>query len=141
MRIAEIKSRTESGGVTEAAVRSLLYVGMKRGGADERSLEALRRLRGNDESRLTLSQFKALVREQFFLLLLDEDAALEAIPKMLPVDRDERRKALAGISQVLSATGEVSGEAGERFRRVVRLFDAGEPDVVSTTRTNRAKAS
>ncbi len=99
MRIAEIKSRTESGGLKESAIRGLLYVGMKRGGADERSLEALRRLRGNDDSPLALSQFKALVREQFFLLLLDEEAAIQAIPKMLPASLDERRKALAGIGR------------------------------------------
>jgi pimeloyl-ACP methyl ester carboxylesterase len=137
MRIAEIKSRTESGGLKESAIRGLLYVGMKRGGADERSLEALRRLRGNDDSPLALSQFKALVREQFFLLLLDEEAAIQAIPKMLPASLDERRKALAGIGQVLSATGEVSGEARERFRRIARLFDAGA-DVDSIEHMARA---
>jgi len=49
---------------------------------DERSLEALRRVRRNDSgTRLTLAQFKAMVREQFFMLLLDRDAALAAIPK------------------------------------------------------------
>ena len=39
-------------------------------------------------ARLTLAEFKMLVREQFFMLLLDREAALAAIPKLLP---DRRR--------------------------------------------------
>ena len=55
-----------------------------------------------------------MVREQFFLLLLDEEAALAAIPKMLPTSADQRRQGLAAISEVLNASGEISGEVGER---------------------------
>jgi hypothetical protein len=140
MRVAEIKSRAATGGLRECAIRSLLYVGAKRGGVDERGLEALRRLRG-DNRRMTLSEFKALVREQFFLLLLDEEAALTSIPKMLPESIDERRRALAGIHEVLTATGEIKDEARERFMRIVRLFDLGEADAVAIERTGIAKAS
>ena len=35
-------------------------------------------------SRLTLAQFKTIVREQFFMLLLEPEASLAAIPKLLP---------------------------------------------------------
>ena len=50
------------------------------------ALEALRRLAppDNTSARTTLAEFKMLVREQFFMLLLDRDAALAAIPKLLP---------------------------------------------------------
>ena len=84
-RIAELKSKIGSGGLSEAGIRALLYVGSARGMVDERSLEALRRIRQADEaSRMTLAEFKMLVREQFFMLLLDREAALAAIPKLLP---------------------------------------------------------
>ena len=33
---------------------------------------------------MTLEEFKQVLREQFFALLLDQTAALAAIPKMLP---------------------------------------------------------
>ena len=66
---------------------------------------------------MTLAQFKATAREQFFLLLLEPEAALAAIPKMLPADIAERRKGLAAIRNVLSAGGEISGEAAERLQR------------------------
>ncbi len=95
-RIAELKSKIGSGGLREAGIRALLYVGSARGMVDERSLEALRRMRLADQSaRLTLAEFKMLVREQFFMLLLDREAALAAIPKLLPDNMDERRKAFA----------------------------------------------
>lgn len=122
-RIAELKSKIGAGGLREAGLRALLYVGSARGMVDERSLEALRRLRQTDESaRITLAEFKMLVREQFFMLLLDREAALAAIPKLLPENMGERRKAFATIQEVLSASAEISGEAAKRFKQVAELF-------------------
>jgi hypothetical protein len=95
---------------------------------DERSLGALRRLRRNDRGqRLTLAQFKMMVREQFFMLLLDQDAALAAIPKLLPESTEERRASFAAIDEVLSASAAISGEVAKRLGRVAELFgiDAG----------------
>jgi hypothetical protein len=90
---------------------------------DERSLEALRSLRRSDTgARLTLPEFKMLVREQFFMLLLDREAALAAIPKLLPESADDRRLAFAAIREVLSASAAISGEVADRLRRVAELF-------------------
>ena len=47
-RIAELKSKISEGGLREAAIRGLLYVGSARGMVDERSLEALRNVRRSD---------------------------------------------------------------------------------------------
>ena len=122
-RIAELKSQIGRGGLREATIRGLLYVGMARGMVDERSLEALRRIRRNDSGpRLTLTQFKTMVREQFFMLLLDQDGALAAVPKLLPGSADERRAAFAAIREVLSASAEISGEVARRLKQVGQLF-------------------
>ena len=122
-RIAELSLKIGSGGLREAGVRALLYVGSARGMVDERSLEALRRLRQSDESaRMTLAEFKMLVREQFFMLLLNRDAALAAIPKLLPDSIDERRRVFAAIQDVLSASAEISGEVAKRLKQVAGLF-------------------
>jgi hypothetical protein len=122
-RIAELKSQIGVGGPRECVIRGLLYVGMARGMVDERSLEALRRARAGDAaSRLTLAQFKTIVREQFFMLLLEPEASLAAIPKLLPPSEDERREALAAIRGVLSASAAISGEAAGRLERVTQLF-------------------
>ena len=144
-RIAELKSRIPSGGLRECVIRGLLYVGAPRGMVDERSLEALRRARTNDKGpRLTLAEFKSMVREQFFMLLLDQEASLTAIPKMLPRDAEARRSGLAVIRDVLSASAEISGEVAKRLRRVTELFGVTE-DSTSQANTGpfdpQAKAS
>jgi hypothetical protein len=128
-RIAELKSKISEGGLREAAIRGLLYVGSARGMVDERSLEALRNVRRSDSgTRLTLSEFKMLVREQFFMLLLDQEGALAAIPKLLPDNAKARQAAFAAIREVLSASAAISGEVAKRLKRVAELFgvDAGE---------------
>lgn len=132
-RIAELKSQIDKGGLAECCIRGLLYAGAPRGGVDERAVEALRRIRHTDAgSRLTLAQFKAIAREQFFMLLLDREATLAAIPRLLPTDVAERRKGLAAIRNVLSAAGEISGEIAERLKKVVSLFGVNEVESSGT---------
>ena len=124
-RITELKSRIPVGGLREAMVRSLLYVGMKRAAVDERGFEAIRRIRRN-YSEIPLSAFKVLVREQFHMLLVDTEAALAAIPSMLPADTDKRVKAIELVKQVISARTELSAEEQERMQRIIQLYGVGE---------------
>ena len=56
------------------------------------------------------------------MLLIDQEATLQAIPDLLPADLDERRKGLAALHEVLSARGEMSGGAEERWQRIIGLF-------------------
>jgi hypothetical protein len=143
-RIAELKSKIGSGGIRECGLRALLYVGMARGMVDERGLEALRRMRREDTaSRMTLSEFKTLVREQFFTLLLDQEASLGAIPKMLPQDVEHRRAVFAAIREVLSVGGDISGETAKRLNRVAQLFgvSAEAADGSGSPFSPRAEAS
>ena len=120
-RIAELKARIAEGGLREAAIRSLVYIGMAGPGVDERAFEALRQMRA-EHGGLTLEEFKQMLREQFFALLLDRDEALAAIPKMLPTDAAIRAEVLGKIRQVVSAAGEVSSERAERLARIETLF-------------------
>ena len=125
-RIAELKARLAEGGLREATIRSLVYIGLAGAGVDERAFEVLRQMRA-EHGGLTLEEFKQLLREQFFALLLDRDGALAAIPQMLPGDVDVRNEALDKIRQVVSAAGEVAGEQAERLTRIEKLFAAAEP--------------
>ena len=120
-RIAELKSRIPAGGLRAAVIRGLLYAGMTRAAIDERGFEALRRIR-RAHGDIPLSTFQALVRDQFNMLLLDTDAALAAIPSMLPPDAETRRKAFDLIRDVLRARGELSVEGNKRMDAVARLF-------------------
>jgi pimeloyl-ACP methyl ester carboxylesterase len=124
-RIAELKSRIPIGGLREAVIRGLLYAGMTRAAIDERGFELTRRIR-QAHGDIPLSDFKALVREQFNMLLIDQEGALRAIPAMLPSDPEERRKAFDLIKQVLGARGEMSPEDEKRMTEVARLFDVDD---------------
>jgi hypothetical protein len=98
---------------------------------------------------MTLSEFKAMAREQYFLMLLEPEAALAAIPRLLPPGAEERQRALAAIRQVLSAAGDITGEAAERLKRVTTLFETSTsalppPSAASlpfVANVERAKAS
>src|SRR5262245_36518619 len=122
-RIAELKSRFPEGNAREAVIRALLYVGLGRGAVDERGFEIVRRIRREHEASLPLAEFKTLIRNQFYMLLIDQEAALAAIPGMLPDDRDGRRQALDLIKRVLSARGVLDAEDEVRLARIVQRFD------------------
>jgi hypothetical protein len=125
-RIAELKARLAEGGLREAAIRGLVYIGLAGPGVDERAFEVLRQMRTASHGEITLEEFKRILREQFFALLLDRDGALAVIPQMLPADAAVRAEALGKIRQVASASGEITGERAERLARIEKLFQAGE---------------
>ena len=115
-RIGELKARLAEGGAREAAIRALVYVGMGGAGVDERAFNELREIRAENRG-LTLQAFKQVLREQYFSLVLDRDAALAAIPKMLPADAASRKALLAAVRRTLEAVGPLSGEGRNGWRR------------------------
>ncbi|MDI3470259.1 MAG: Poly(3-hydroxyalkanoate) synthetase [Pseudolabrys sp.] len=143
-RIAALKAHMKTGGLREAIIRSIIYVGIGRGIIDERGFELARRIR-ESQGELTLDEFKKVVREQFFMLLIDEQAALSAIPSLIPPDAD-RKQALGLIRHVLGARGELSADDRRRLAQIDRLFgekedNEGEAVVRSARSGVRAKAS
>ncbi|NJL08322.1 MAG: DUF3141 domain-containing protein [Methylacidiphilales bacterium] len=134
-RIAELKSHIGKGGLREAVTRSLLYVGMPRASVDERGFEMVRRIRRSqkDMPPISLQDFKALVREQYFLLLIDPEGAIAALPAMLPKDAEPKAKALAVIREVLAAAGDINGESRERLQRIARIFEGNGPALKEVT--------
>jgi Protein of unknown function (DUF3141) len=135
-RIAEIKAAIPTGGLRAAVIRGLLYSGMPRAAIDERGFEALRRVR-EAHTDLSLSAFKALVREQYNML--HEAAALAAIPSMLPPDADTRAQAFDLIRQVLSARGALSADDHARLAEVARLFGIGDGGTATPFRQSQGK--
>ncbi len=126
-RISELRSRIRRGGLQECAIRGLIYVGLARGRVDERGVNALKHIRLAQEApQMTLAEFKAMARDQFFMLLLDTEATLAAIPPLLPADAAPRQRAFDTIKEILEASGELTGEAVDRLKRVKDLFGLGE---------------
>jgi hypothetical protein len=124
-RVAELRSHITAGGLREAVIRAALYVGLGRTAVDERGFESVRRLRGRYGD-MRLSEFKALVRDQFAILLIDRQAALAALPSLLPADAETRSKAFNLVRQVMAACGDLSAEDEKRLSKIGRLFGIAE---------------
>jgi hypothetical protein len=145
LRIAELKARIPAGGLREAVIRALIYVGMQRHAIDERGFEMARQIR-QAHGEMSLAEFKLLVREQFNMLLIDQDAALAAIPAMLPAEPEVRRNAFSLVTQVLSARGDLSDQDRERLDEIEHLFGVADKSRArtrpqSTARAERLRAS
>ena len=124
-RVRELRSRIPMGGLREAVIRAALYIRMtSRQAVDERTFGLIRQIRHETDG-LTLREFKALVRDQFNMLLIDQGAALRSLPFMLP-SADAQKKALALIDHVLRAKGELSLQDKQRLREVSDLFNQGK---------------
>ena len=85
--------------------------------------------------RVGFARFKEIVKEQFLILLLDQERAIAAIPKLLPDDRRQCEEALGLVRRVLAARGALSDEGSRRLERVESLF-AGPPP--ATARREKA---
>ena len=140
-RVADLRSRIRSGGIREGLIRSALYVGMSHGIIDERSFEAIRRIRlvGEDMPRLTIAQFKTLVREQFLMLLIDKDAALAAIPSLLPQKRSERERALCQSYRCLDGSGLPRSGSNTAISRDHKTFDVDADPTAEVRASERAQ--
>ncbi|HKI14535.1 MAG TPA: hypothetical protein VKA12_05910, partial [Roseiarcus sp.] len=130
---AELRSgldrKFEEGGLEEAVLRAQIYVRRPEGGFDERGFRMLKIIRESRKSneRLSLPQFREMLSEQLQLLLLDEERAIAALPKLLPTDQAEAGTALEVLRQLVGAVGPLDSEGKHRFERVEGLFGAKLP--------------
>jgi hypothetical protein len=123
-RVTELKQAIPQGGAREAVIRALLYIRLPEGVADERGFNLLRRMRHDAGQGLSLSDFKQLVREQFFMLLLDERRAVEAIPAMLDRDPDLSARMGTNLRKLIEVVGVRSDISRERLAECERMFKA-----------------
>ncbi|MDY7115273.1 DUF3141 domain-containing protein [Halomonas sp. SSL-5] len=123
-RRAELGERVAEGGSHEAVVRALIFVLGGARSTDERNFKRLRASHAELEPQLSLADFKRLMREQFSILKLDREAAVEALPALLKGQNAEQIAAhLEHIEHVLAASGELSDNSAGRLVRVRGLFE------------------
>ena len=122
-RAAELHERIAEGGLPEALIRSMLYVGLAERAADQRSFELLRQMRRENGSGMDLPTFKAVVRMQFFMLLLDPEKALATLPQMLAgTPGDVVEQAMERLRAVLTVGEPLSSRAEGRLETIERIF-------------------
>ncbi|MGD8269873.1 MAG: hypothetical protein PVH69_06835, partial [Desulfobacterales bacterium] len=137
-RIEELRSKMDKGGPREAAIRALVYVRMPEKAADERAFEMLRRIRAKHGAERTLAEFKQDLREQYFMLRLDEVGAVALIPELLKGHEDEWPKLLEYIRKVATAGGPLGGEGKRRLAELERLIPS--PSAVKQPRRKPARS-
>ncbi|MCG6656378.1 DUF3141 domain-containing protein [Halomonas campisalis] len=122
-RQARLREQVAEGGSHEAVMRAVIHVLGGSPTTDERNFKRLRASRAELEPGSTLADFKHLVREQFFILKLDREAALAAIPELLEGESAEAiRGHLEHIDHVLAASGDLPPHAQDRYRHIRELF-------------------
>jgi hypothetical protein len=121
---SELEKRFEVGGLPEATIRALVYVRLPEGQIDERGFTMLRAIRAAQPAgkRLTMGQLKQALKEQFLLVSLDEQRAIQAIPRLLPRNLEERRAALETLHRMVAAKGALPEEGQRRLSQVEALF-------------------
>ncbi|MGQ3671677.1 DUF3141 domain-containing protein [Xanthobacter sp. TB0136] len=128
-----IASLVHAGGFNEALIRSVLYVLSAERVLDERAAEALNIARKNLMD-LSVEDFKSMVREQFFMILLDEhqDKAIDALSDLV-TDKDQRQKLLNEVVSIASAQGALSPAAAQRTQKIAQILDVNAPKGASLT--------
>jgi len=123
-RVEELTEAIAEGGPREATIRALLYVRMPEGVVDERGFNLLRRMRDEAGGGSSPDAFKKLVREQFFMLLLDERRAVNAIPAMLARDPKSASRMAGILHRVIDAVGLRSELERARLAEIARFFES-----------------
>jgi hypothetical protein len=123
-RIDELTRNITRGGPREAAIRALLYIRLPEGVADERGFRLLERMREDAGGDLPLADFKTMVRDQFFTLLLDERRAIEAIPAMLDADPDLAQRMGSTLRKLIEVLGVESKLGKTRLAEMTAMFES-----------------
>jgi pimeloyl-ACP methyl ester carboxylesterase len=128
---ARLEQSADQGTLCEAAVRALIYVRLPEGKVDERGYAAIKQISAElpAAKRIGVARFKEIVKEQYLILLLNEERAIAALPKLLPDDRRQCAEALTMVRRVLEARGALPEEGRRRLERIEAIF-AGPPPTV-----------
>ncbi len=123
--VEDLRARIGEGGVPETFLRGLMHVRNMQG-ADERSFAVMETLRDRlPEGPMSLAAFKAMLRDQCAIMILDRQAAVAAIPALLPEDPARRDRLVAGIRLVAEATGPLDEASEARLAEIATLIGVG----------------
>ena len=123
-RIAELKSRIAEGGLHEAAIRSLVYIGLA---GDGRGRARLQRIAENSRRKRRHVTGRSSSK---YCASSSSDCCSTGMPRLPPSRRCCRpilpcvRKTLEVIRRTVEAVGKPSGERAERLAEIEKLFTA-----------------
>jgi len=122
--LAALRGKFEQGGFPEAVARMLIAVMKQRGAIDRRSFMIANELSEQqpDKPVLTEADLHSLVAEQTILMQLDPEAALKALPRLLPLQAD-RERAVAIVGRVMMLEPTLCGPNSPAAKMVQKYLD------------------
>jgi pimeloyl-ACP methyl ester carboxylesterase len=119
----DVEAAVEQGTLVDAWARLLLYLRPKGDPGDERPFNMVRRMIDElkPEHVPSMAALKAALKRQAFVLALDEERAMAALPRLAP-ERHLLERGLEVARTVLGARGELTPQQHERFRRAATLI-------------------
>lgn len=141
--LAKLETQINDGGLTEAVLRSLIYIRLEHAVGDERAFSLLRMMHQGwlGHEPMPLAEFKQVIRDQFLMLMIDEPRAIAAIPSMLPQAKKQREEAVAFMRHVMSAQGDLDACSTGRMDEIEKAFGgaaAAKPTVKTRARKSTA---
>ena len=119
-----LKGRIAEGNALDAAARVLVYIGKAQHRIEKSAFDSLRKLL-LAHPEVSPVDFKAAVREQWAILAVDERAAIEALPQLLPTDAKARRAFSDMVQATVVATGKLNADGQRRLSEVKHLLATG----------------
>ena len=132
-------AKLRTGGFDEALTRAVLYVTAAERMIDQRCALALNVARQN-LMHLSLAAFKALVRDQFFVLQLERERAVEVLASLVP-EADARKELLKQVHTIVGAGGPPSAAERGRLARLSQVLAVPIEKPVGRATSGRASAA
>ena len=134
-----IKARIAQGGFNEGLIRILVYTGREESKFDARSFRMLQTIHSeySQVTPISFREFRELVKDQSYMVLLDEARALAALPKLLQSD-EARRQALELAVRVATAARSLSPVREERFQKVREVLGVEQAPAPEPSESARA---
>jgi hypothetical protein len=120
VQTAAYAAKLSTGGFDEALTRVVLYVLAADRALDQRCALALNVAR-QQFMRLSLAEFKALVRDQSFVLQLEPERAIEVLPSLVP-EAAARQELLKQMRAIVSAGSAPTAAERDRMARVSQVL-------------------
>ncbi|WP_316197635.1 MULTISPECIES: DUF3141 domain-containing protein [unclassified Bradyrhizobium] len=128
-----LRDRIAKGSVVDAVARMLVYIGRAQRRIDKRTFASLRQLL-LAHPEVPPAEFKAALREQWAILAVDERAAIDALPGLLPSPGAEGRRAcLDALEACVAAAGKLNADGQQRLNRLRRMLVAGGGNAEGTS--------
>jgi len=124
----EFEAGVDQGTLLDAWARLLIYVRPEGSAVDERPFNMVRRMieELKPENVPSLAALKAAVKRQAFILALDEERAIAALPKLAPEMR-HRRQGFDAARMIMKSRGDLTPHQEERLRKVASILGLDSP--------------